>query len=236
MKPEFGAQARQPISVLHGVGPAIARKLHERGIDTLQDLWLQLPVAFEDRTQIVTLDALQLGQTAQIEVRVAAVERGFRFRPMLKVTVQDESLRQLGLRFFHYSSSQASQFQVGRLLRCYGQVRLGANSFEMVHPSYRFITEDQAGICRDRLDPVYSNIDGIGAATLGKLVRQSLQHLPPEVDLELIPETLLSESGLPGFGAALKAIHEPAPGTTLVELRAGRHPALQRLALEELLA
>ncbi|MFZ9310489.1 MAG: ATP-dependent DNA helicase RecG [Arenimonas sp.] len=236
MKPEFGAQARQPISVLHGVGPAIARKLHERGIDTLQDLWLQLPIGFEDRTQIVPLDALQLGQTAQVEVRVAAVERGFRFRPMLKVTVQDDSLRQLGLRFFHYSSSQASQFQVGRLLRCYGQVRLGANSFEMVHPSYRFITEDQAGVCRDRLDPVYSNIDGIGAATLGKLVRQSLQQLPPESDLELIPDDLLRQSGLPGFGAALKAIHEPAPGTTLAELRAGPHPALQRLALEELLA
>ena len=95
MKPEFGAQARQPISVLHGVGPAIAGKLHDRGIDTLQDLWLQLPIAFEDRTQIITLDALQLGQTAQVEVRVASVERGFRFRPMLKVTVQDESLRQL---------------------------------------------------------------------------------------------------------------------------------------------
>ncbi len=236
MKPEFGEHARQGLGVLRGVGPAVAAKLAERGIVSLQDLWLQLPIGFEDRTRIIALDALQLGQTAQIEVRVVAVERGFRFRPMLKVTVEDRSLRQLNLRFFHYSSSQASQFLPGRLLRCYGQVRLGSNAYEMVHPSYRFISEDQAGLCRDRLDPVYSHIDGIGAATLGKLVAQSLRFLPPADELELIPQALLAKSGLPGFGEALRELHEPGPETRLADLRCGTHPAIRRLALEELLA
>jgi ATP-dependent DNA helicase RecG len=236
VKPEFGEQARQGIGVLRGVGPAIAAKLAERGIVSLQDLWLQLPIGFEDRTRIVALDALQPGQTAQIEVRVAAVERGFRFRPMLKVTVEDQSLCQLNLRFFHYSSSQANQFLPGRLLRCYGQVRFGVNGYEMVHPSYRFISAEQAGVCRDRLDPVYSNIEGIGAATLGKLVAQSLRFLPPTDELELIPQDLLAESGLPGFGEALRELHEPGPETRLADLRSGTHPAIRRLALEELLA
>ena len=236
MKPEFGESARKPPETLRGVGPAIAAKLRERGIDSLQDLWLQLPTGFEDRTRILRLDELQLGQSAQVEVRVAAVERGFRFRPMLKVQTEDDSLRRLSLRFFHYSGSQAAQFLPGRLLRAYGQVRLGGTGYEMVHPSYRFIAEDQAGICRDRLDPVYPHIDGIGAATLGKLVRQALQLLPPESELELIPEALLADLALPRFGAALQAIHAPAPDTTLAQLQSGRHPAMRRLALEELLA
>lgn len=236
MKPEFGAQARQTLGILRGVGPAVAEKLAGRGIISLQDLWLQLPIGFEDRTRIVPLDALQLGQTAQIEVRVVAVERGFRFRPMLKVLVEDQSLRQLTLRFFHYSANQASQFLVGRLLRCYGQTRLGSNSFEMIHPSYRFISEDQAGLCKQSLDPVYSNIEGIGAATLGKLVLQSLQFLPDESELELIPPDLLSVAGLSGFGDALRAVHQPTPETQLSDIRSGAHPAIRRLALEELLA
>lgn len=236
MKPEFGEQARQGLGILRGVGPAVAAKLAERGITSLQDLWLQLPIGFEDRTRIVALDALQIGQTAQIEVRVLAVERGFRFRPMLKVTVEDGSLRHLVLRFFHYSASQAGQFLPGRLLRCYGSVRLGGQGFEMVHPSYRFIRDEQSGICNDRLDPVYSNLEGVGAATLGKLVLQSLRFLPPAEELELLPEALLAETGLPGFGQALRALHQPDADTRLADLRAGTHPAIRRLALEELLA
>ena len=96
-QPDLSHQGRQPLSVLRGVGPAVGKKLAEKGILTLQDLWLQLPIGFEDRTQICRLDDLQLGQSAQVEVRVMAVERGFRFRPMLKVTVEDDSLRQLSL-------------------------------------------------------------------------------------------------------------------------------------------
>jgi len=234
--PEFGGQARVSVRELRGVGPAVAAKLAERGVETLQDLWLQLPIAYEDRTRLLTLDALQLGQIAQVEARVLAVERGFRFRPMLKVILEDNSLRQLSLRFFHYSSSQASQFAVGRLLRCYGQVRLGSSGYEMVHPSYRFISDAQAGQCAERLDAVYSNIEGVGAATLAKLVTQALQKLPDDSELELIPADLLASAGLAAFGSALREVHQPAVGTTLAQLQSGGHPAMRRLAFEELLA
>ena len=235
-QPDFSQQGRQPISVLRGVGPAIEKKLFERGIHCLQDLWLQLPISFEDRTRIVNLDDVQIGQVAQVEVRVVAVERGFRFRPMLKVVVEDDSLRQLSLRFFHYSSNQANQFLVGRLLRCYGQIRLGANSYEMVHPSYRFIMPEQAGICKDRLDPVYSNFEGIGAATLAKLVQQSLQSLPDDNSLELIPPSLLAGLGISGLAESLRSIHQPAVGTRIEDIQSAQNPAIKRLVFEELLA
>ena len=229
-------QGQQSIAQLHGVGPAIGKKLAERGITALQDLWLQLPIAFEDRTRIVRLDDMQIGQVAQVEVRVVAVERGFRFRPMLKVTVEDDSLRRLCLRFFHYSSSQANQFLPGKLLRCYGQVRLGANSFEMVHPSYRFIAEQEIGVCKDRLDPVYSNYEGIGASTLAKLVQQSLRFIPEDGSLELLPKSALQSRGLVSLASALHSIHQPELGTTIDDMSSGRHPAIKRLAFEELMA
>jgi ATP-dependent DNA helicase RecG len=235
-QPDLSQQGRQPLSTLRGVGPAVGKKLADKGILTLQDLWLQLPIGFEDRTHICRLDDLQLGQSVQVEVRVVAVERGFRFRPMLKVTVEDDSLRQLSLRFFHYSGSQAGQFTVGRLLRCYGQVRLGANSFEMVHPGYRFIPDEEAGLCKDRLDPVYSNYDGIGAATLAKLIQQSLRFLPDDGSLELLPAERLGALGLDGLVQSLRAIHQPDIGTSIADLLSGRHPAIRRLAFEELMA
>jgi ATP-dependent DNA helicase RecG len=235
-KPSFHDEGLRSVSELKGVGPTLTQKLGSRGIHCIQDLWLQLPVSFEDRTQIVSLDSLQIGQTAQIEVRVVAVERGFRFRPMLKVIVEDESLRQVCLRFFHYSSQQANQFMVGRLLRCYGQVRLGANHFEMVHPSYRFISEDQAGLCSDRLDPVYSNFDGVGALTLAKLVQQSLKYLPSDESLELIPEHQRKRLDLMALSNALRLLHQPVPGMLISDVVNGKHPAIRRLVFEELMA
>ena len=69
----------QPIAGrLVGVGPRVAEKLAARGLLTLQDLWLHLPLRYEDRTQLTPISNLQPGVPAQVEGRVEAVERGFR--------------------------------------------------------------------------------------------------------------------------------------------------------------
>ena len=70
---------------LPGVGPRVAEKLAARGLLTLQDLWLQLPRQYEDRTRLTPIRGLQAGIAAQVEGTVEAVERGFRYRPMLRV-------------------------------------------------------------------------------------------------------------------------------------------------------
>ena len=67
------------MSSLPGVGPRVAEKLAARGLLALQDLWLQLPRQYEDRTRITPMRALQPGVAAQVEGTVEAVERGFRY-------------------------------------------------------------------------------------------------------------------------------------------------------------
>src|SRR5690606_35432920 len=75
--------AHAALTGLSGVGPAVAGKLAARGLSTLQDLWLHLPRQYEDRTRITPVRALQPGVAAQVEGAVEAVERGFRYRPLL---------------------------------------------------------------------------------------------------------------------------------------------------------
>jgi hypothetical protein len=99
-----------PITTLPGVGPRVAEKLAARGLLTLQDLWLQLPRQYEDRTAITPIRLLQPGVAAQLEGRVEAVERGFRYRPMLRVAIGDDSHGTLVLRFFHFRAAQVAQF------------------------------------------------------------------------------------------------------------------------------
>ncbi|MGD5182290.1 ATP-dependent DNA helicase RecG, partial [Xanthomonas citri pv. citri] len=88
--PALAPSGETPLATLAGVGPAVAARLQARGLATLQDLWLHLPLRYEDRTRLTLIEDLRAGVPAQLEVRVTAVERGMRYRPMLKVAVEDE--------------------------------------------------------------------------------------------------------------------------------------------------
>ncbi|MBB5942246.1 ATP-dependent DNA helicase RecG [Xanthomonas sp. 3307] len=234
--PALSAAGEVPLTTLPGVGPKLAEKFAARGLSTLQDLWLHLPLRYEDRTRLTTVAALQPGVPAQIEGRVQAVDRGFRYRPMLRVAVADDSRGTLVLRFFQFRAAQAAQFAVGARLRAFGTPKPGQHGLEFVHPSYQILGEDDDAALGDRLDPVYPAVEGVGPATVRRLIGQALDRLPDEAALELLPASLLAELGLPSLRSALLVAHRPPPQADLAALAAGLHPAQQRLALEELLA
>ena len=225
-----------PLSGLAGVGPTVAAKFAARGIATLQDLWLHLPLRYEDRTRLTSIAQLQGGVPAQIEGRVEAVERGFRYRPMLRVALADESRGSVVLRFFHFRAAQVAQFALGARVRAYGTPKPGQHGWEIVHPSYRVLAEAEAGVLGDELDPVYPAVEGIGPATLRRLIGLALDRLPDEAALELLPTERLQDPRLPSLRQALLTMHRPSPDSDLGALAAGTHPAQQRLAIEELLA
>ncbi|PPT82819.1 ATP-dependent DNA helicase RecG [Xanthomonas theicola] len=233
--PTLSAAGEAPLSALPGVGPRVAEKFAARGLLTLQDLWLHLPLRYEDRTRLTAVAALQPGIPAQVEVRVEAVDRGFRYRPTLRVVVADDSRGTLVLRFFQFRAAQVAQFAVGARLRAFGTPKPGQHGLEIVHPSYQILGAAAAGL-DDRLDPVYPAVEGIGPATLRKLIGQALDRLPDDASLELLPAAMLAELGLPSLRSALLVAHRPPPQADLGALAAGLHPAQQRLALEELLA
>jgi len=229
------AGADTPLSVLAGVGPALREKLAARGLSTLQDLWLHLPREYEDRTALTAIRDLRPGVAAQVEGRVEAVERGFRYRPMLRVALSDAGRGTLVLRFFHFRAQQVAQFAVGARVRAYGTPRPGQLGLEIVHPSYRVLDDGEHAL-GEALDPVYPAVEGVGPASLRKLVLQALQRLPDEAALELLPQAWLRELGLPSLREAILTLHTPPRDADLAALQSGLHPAQRRLALEELLA
>ena len=223
------------MSTLPGVGPRVAEKLAARGLLTLQDLWLQLPRQYEDRTALTPIRTLQPGVEAQVEGVVAAVERGFRYRPLLRVAIVDDSRATLVLRFFHFRAAQVAQFVPGARVRCYGTPRGGQQGLEIVHPSYRVLGDGDDPL-DDRLAPVYPAIEGIGPASLRKLIALALDRLPDTAALELLPDGVLAGLGLPPLREALLTVHRPPRDADVAALLAGTHPAQRRLVLEELLA
>ena len=234
--PALAPSGEASLAMLAGVGPAVAGKLQARGLGTLQDLWLHLPLRYEDRTRLTLIEDLRSGVPAQVEGRVMAVERGMRYRPMLKVAIEDEGRGTLVLRFFHFRQQQVGQFAVGNRLRCFGTPRPGQLGLEIVHPSYQVLGRLDDPALGDRLDPVYPAVEGVGPATMRKLILQALERLPDESLLELLPPGWLDGLGLPSLRSALLTVHQPPQDADLSALANGIHPAQRRLALEELLA
>ena len=226
---------QQPLSALPGIGPRVAEKFAARGLETVQDLWLWLPRSYEDRTALTPIRDLRAGVAAQVQGRVEAVERGFRYRPRLRVALGDDSHSTLVLRFFHFRAQQVAQFAPGAIVRCFGTPRPGANGLELVHPSYRVLEAGEHPL-GESLDPVYPPLEGIGPATLRRLVGLALDRLPRDDALELLPAELLAGFGLPGLRESLLTLHRPPRDADVAALQAGTHPAQRRLALEELLA
>jgi ATP-dependent DNA helicase RecG len=224
-----------PVSALPGVGPALVAALARLGLERVQDLWFHLPLRYEDKTRVTAIADLRVGERAQIEGVVEAVERGFRYRPQLKVAIGDISRQTLLLRFFHFNRAQAEQLLPGTRLLCYGEVRHGAQGLEMVHPTYQRLSGDETVSVDELLSPVYPTTEGLGQKRLAGVIGKAMALLPPAERLELIPPELCAEHGLTSLRDALLYVHRPPPDAHMGQLMLGKHPAQQRLAFEELL-
>ena len=230
-----------------------ASLLARLGLHGPDDLVLHLPLRYEDETRLVPIGSLVHGSSAQIQATVtrAEVTRG---RRALQVWVNDGT-GELQLRFLHFYPSQLTQLQPGRLVRAYGELRVGLFGREMVHPRYRMVSEDTP--LPDRLTPVYPTVAGLGQATLRREIDRALADcrwqdtLPPTLLTALMSDSgdgkpasgrpgadpvasLLA--GLPPLLESLRLIHHPPPGTDLEALLERRTPACQRIVLEELVA
>ena len=225
-----------PVSSLPGVGPALAEALARLGLERVQDLWFHLPLRYEDRTRVTPIRELRAGESAQVVGIVEAVERGFRYRPQLRVAIGDDSRATLMLRFFHFNRSQADQLVPGVRILCYGEVRHGAHGLEMVHPQYARLAGDGATTVDDRLTPIYPTTEGLGQKRLAGVIARSLERLPDDERLELIPPALRAPLQLASLREALLTVHRPPAGTDVALFAMRAHPAQQRLAFEELLA
>lgn len=216
---------------------------------TVQDLLFHLPLRYQDRSNPRPIGALQPGDLVSVEGQVAEARISHGRRRTLKVRLMDPS-GSLQLRFFHLGGYQTAALVPGTRLRCFGEVRSGDPTLEMIHPEYRVLSPESPPPPPDEgLTPVYPVTAGLRQATLRHLIDQALAWLDTPVASEatasaadaaglreLLPPAILAPLGLPTLSEALRFLHRPPRGTLGQEPGDPRHPAFRRLAFEELVA
>lgn len=220
----------------------MAARLEQLQIRTVADLLFHLPVRYQDRSHPRPIGSLQCGAEVLVVGEVLLTEIKYGRRRMLLTHLTDDT-GALILRFFHFGRAQQQTLARGARLQCFGEVRQGPATLEMVHPEYRILAPDEVPETVAYLTPVYPATEGIRQLSLRKLTAQALGLLQPAggadsaaVLTELLPAELLAQHSLPGLLEALCYVHRPPLDASLPELLTGSHPMQHRLAFEELLA
>jgi ATP-dependent DNA helicase RecG len=135
------------------------------------------------------------------------------------------------LRFLNFYPSQVKQFEAGRRVRLFGEVRPGFFGDEMVHPKYRMVRKDTP--LATSLTPVYPTTAGLSQAALRDMIAGMLDTLALEDTLDA---KLVKKMDLMAFRDAVLLLHRPPPDATAIRLDDRTHPAWRRLKFDELLA
>ena len=200
------AKLTDPITILKGVGPARARQFAALNIFTLGDLICHFPRGYEDRTKLVTIDALEVDEPACFRAMVMNTPRTNHIRKGLdltKVQVADHTGR-LTLTFFN-SRFACEHLAYGKEYIFYGAVSgdyLGCN---MTNPVFE--APDSSALTTRRVLPIYPLTAGLNNAAVLRAVRQALSICDPPK--EILPEELRQRFGILDADRAYRAIHEP---------------------------
>ena len=226
-----------PVTVLSGVGPRNAERLARLGVQTVQDVLFHLPLRYQDRTRVVPIGSLRLGEQVVIEGDIEHSEVKFGRRRSLLVQISDGTGAVI-LRFFHFSGAQKANLIQGVRLRCFGEVRNGPASLELIHPEYKRVGDEDSPEVEESLTPMYATTEGMHQLSWRGLTDKALALLEAHPDQlpEWLPTELLSRFHLPELSATLHYLHRPPPDAPQQQLLDGSHPSQRRLAFEELLA
>jgi ATP-dependent DNA helicase RecG len=150
-------------------------------------------------------------------------------RPVHLLTLQGDGFS-IALRFLNYAKWSHTLPKVGARVRVFGQCRCDIHGhWEFLHPNMSRLDGSKPTPLPDRLTAVYPSVGTLKQAMLRKAIADGLARLKTAPPAEYLPNQSLS------LWQALEAIHLAKPGDAIA-LTSGAHPAMQRLALEELTA
>ncbi|HTT70661.1 MAG TPA: ATP-dependent DNA helicase RecG, partial [Anaeromyxobacteraceae bacterium] len=221
-------------AALPRVHPAPRSLLEERGHRTVEEALGFWPRAYQDRTRLVTLAELELGQAciAVGQVRAARRARMKKGQPLLHVELVDGSGR-LDLVFFNPPSWRLKQFVPGTTFLASGTVSEGfGGRRQMRQPEVEKLGPgDSANF--GRVVPVYAGPADYQHPALRKLMKRLCDELAP-LAVDDLPRAVRERRGLLGAAAALRQAHFPPAGTAPLAAAARATPAFRRLVFEEL--
>ena len=225
-------QLAEGVQSVSGVGPRRADQLRRAGVLTVGDLLTFLPRRYEDRSRLVSVSDLVVGEAACVEVVVRSSRRvggaGRRRRAELRATDASGSIHAV----WFNQAYVADALPVGSRVRLYGRAHIHDRGLQMVNPVHKLVEDDdQESPHIGRHVPVYPRAGGLGSGAMRRLLVAALDDLDELLDP--LPEFLVGPGKLLDLGTALRYVHYPPADADLEIWNARRSPAHRRLIMQE---
>ncbi|MGH7196547.1 MAG: ATP-dependent DNA helicase RecG [Candidatus Saccharimonadales bacterium] len=212
-----------PVTMVKGVGAAIAERLTILGIQTVEDLIYFFPRKYDDFSNVTPIAQLKPGKVT-VQGRIESVT-GRYVRRGLHITeavIADGTAKTRAVWF--NQPYRAEQFAKGEEYYLSGTYDFQRNRYILQNPATEQVKA--FGVSTARIVPIYRETRGLKSHQIRKLIRELLPLI--EMLPETLPSKLVEKEGLSSISEALKNVHFPETSETVAA-------AKERIAFEELL-
>ncbi|MPT48190.1 MAG: ATP-dependent DNA helicase RecG [Sphingobium sp.] len=204
MRPELLNPLFAEISVIKGVGNALAKPLDRLGLARMVDLGFHLPTGWVERKRVDRLDGADAGQMIIITLTPVEYRAGGSSRAPFRVVAEDEAGERITLTYFGRNSGWPKKLlplDEPRIVS--GKLEMWGDQLQMVHPDHVVPPEDSADV--QVREAVYPLSDGITNARMRDLVKEALSRAP-ELP-EWIEPSVLDRHKWKGWRDSLLSVH-----------------------------
>ena len=218
---EEGEGVRAPARSIPGIGPALAERLAERGLDTIEDLVWLVPRRYDDARRVQPLAAAVAEVMAQPtgepraiagEVASSRFSRNGR-RRWVEVRVVDPEVAARAsvlVRWFNAHGGMAARFPKGSRVVLSGKLSVRGNQVEMANPDVLAVETPDGAERRapGRILPRYPDVPGVAPGILRKSCASALERAAGRMD-DGVPPAVAARQRLPSLDEALAGLHRP---------------------------
>ncbi|HLU65906.1 MAG TPA: ATP-dependent DNA helicase RecG [Kofleriaceae bacterium] len=228
---EAGARSvlQQPTSALPGIGPALADRLAERGLETVEDLVWQVPRRYDDARHVQSLSEavaeVESGAGAGEPRAFSGVVASSRFsrngrRRWVEVRVVDAGAGAPGetgakagavlVRWFNANPGMAARFPRGSRVVLSGKLARRGSAVEMANPDVLEVETPDGAARRapGRILPRYPDVPGVAPGIMRRTCGAAVDRAQGVIS-DGVPAAVAARQGLPSLDEALARLHRP---------------------------
>jgi ATP-dependent DNA helicase RecG len=216
---------RGSVASINGIGPKMAEKLEQLGVNTIEELLYLFPRRYDDYTQMLQLCRLQPNQTVTVvgTVRNNIVIKGKRGVDILNVTI-DDGTGVLTASFFGQPYLR-SKLERGTQVVFSGKTDLFRGQITMSNPEWELL--EREALHTRAIVPIYPLTKGLSAHNVRRFTRSALEQWGGQIP-DYVPESVLERMDLPDLSWAIQTMHYPASHDAIEHAR-------RRLTFDELI-
>ena len=163
------------VATLNGVGVKIRKLLKKKKIEKISDLLWTLPQDYTDRSNLQTLDKLEIGKITTIKVKV--VKYNFpRIRNLPNKVMCEDNVGKIDIVFFNSREGYIRKIlPINSQVVISGKINYFKKKYQITNPAYIVPVEKEAYV--NKVIPKYSLTEGLTEKVYRKLIEQVLNKI-----------------------------------------------------------